>query len=73
MNCLVKKRVGERLAPYGHSAKRESARHVKKESRKKASHGSKDMTNISEPLQLIHTNLFVLVNVMSMSRKRGMP
>ena len=37
---------------------------------KKASHKSKDMTNISEPLQLIHMDLFGPVNVMSMSRKR---
>ena len=37
---------------------------------KKASHRSKDMTNIFEPLQLIHMDLIVPVNVMSMSRKR---
>ena len=37
---------------------------------KKASHRSKDMTSITEPLQLLHMDLFGPVNVMSMSRKR---
>ena len=31
---------------------------------------SKDMTNITEPLQLLHIDLFGPVNVMSLSRKR---
>ena len=42
----------------------------KKGKSKKASDGSKDMTNISETLQLIHMDLFGPENVMSMSRKR---
>ena len=37
---------------------------------KSASHRSKDMTSITEPLQLLHMNLFGLVNVMSFSKKR---
>ena len=37
---------------------------------KKASHRSKDMTSITEPLQLLHMDLFGPVNVMSFSRKR---
>lgn len=37
---------------------------------KKASHRSKEMTSITEPLQLIHMDLFGPVNVMSMARKR---
>ena len=41
-----------------------------KEKSKKASHRSKDMSNIYEPLQLIHMDLFRPVNVVSMSRKR---
>ena len=37
---------------------------------KKASHQYQDRTNITEPLQLIHMDLFGPVNVMSMSKKR---
>ena len=37
---------------------------------KKASHRSKDLTSIIEPLQLLHMNLFGPVNVMSFSKKR---
>ena len=37
---------------------------------KKASHRSKDSTSITEPLQLLHMDLFGPVNVMSLSRKR---
>ena len=37
---------------------------------KKASHISKDMFGISEPLQLIHMDLFGPVNIQSMSKKR---
>ena len=37
---------------------------------KKASHRSKDMSSITEPLQLLHMDLFGPVNVMSMSKKR---
>ena len=37
---------------------------------KKAPHKSNDTSAITEPLQLIHMDLFGLVNVMSMSKKR---
>ena len=37
---------------------------------KKTSHRSKDSTSITEPLQLMHMDLFGPVNVMSLSRKR---
>ena len=36
---------------------------------KKASHRSKDMYGITEPLQLLHMDLFGPVNIMSMSKK----
>ena len=58
--CLISNRKDEKLALQG----------VRKGKSKKASHRSKDMTNISEPLQLIHMDLFGPVNVMSVSRKR---
>ena len=45
-------------------------RHVKRENRRIASHRSKDSTSITEPLQLLHMDLFGPVNVMSLSRKR---
>ena len=37
---------------------------------KRASHRSKEMTSITDPLQLIHMDLFGPVNVMSLSGKR---
>ena len=37
---------------------------------KRASHKSKEMTSITDPLQLIHMDLFGPVNVMSLSGKR---
>ena len=37
---------------------------------KKSSHRSKDMTSITETLQILHMDLFGPVNVMSLSRKR---
>ena len=36
----------------------------------KASHQIKDMSSITEPLQLIHVDLFGPINVISMSKKR---
>jgi len=36
---------------------------------KKASHRSKEITSITEPIQLIHMDLFGPVNVLSLSRK----
>ena len=43
--------------------------HVKKGKSKKVLNGSMDMTSITEPLQLLHMDLFGPVNVMSLSRK----
>ena len=37
---------------------------------KKASHKSKDMSGITEPLQLLHMDLFGPVNIMSISKKK---
>ena len=37
---------------------------------KRASHKSKDMSGISEPLELIHMDLFGPVNIQSLSKKR---
>ena len=37
---------------------------------KRASHKKKTMTDITEPLELLHMDLFGPVNVMSMSRKK---
>ena len=37
---------------------------------KRTSHRSRDMTSITEPLQLLHMYLFGPMNVMSLSRKR---
>ena len=37
---------------------------------KRASHRSKEMTRITDPLQLIHMDLFGPVNVMSLSGKK---
>ena len=68
MNSLVK-RVLVRGFPQMELCKEGLCKACKKGKYEKASHRSKDMTNISEPLQLIHINLFGPVNVMSISRK----
>ena len=69
MNSLVKREL-VRGSPQIEFCKEGLCEACEKGKSKKASHRSKDMTNISEPLQLIHMDLFCLVNVMSMSRKR---
>ena len=37
---------------------------------KKATHRSTNTSTINEPLQLLHMDLFGLVNIMSMSKKK---
>ena len=69
MNSLVKRELVRGLAQM-ELCKEGLCETYEKGKSKKASHRSKDMTNIFEPLQLIHMDLFGLVNVMSMSRKR---
>ena len=69
MNSLVKRELVRGL-PQMEFCKEGLCEACEKGKSKKASHRSKDMTNISEPLQLIHMDLFGPVNVMSMSRKR---
>ena len=69
MNSLVKRELVRGL-PQMEFCKEGLYEACEEGKSKKASHQSKDMTNISEPLQLIHMDLFGPVNVMSMSRKR---
>ena len=69
MNSLVKRELVRGL-PQMEFYKEGLCEACEKGKSKKASHRSKDMTNISEPLQLIHMDLFGPVNVMSVSRKR---
>ena len=69
MNSLVKRELVRGL-PQMEFCKEGLYGACEKGKSKKASHKSKDMTNISEPLQLIHMNLFGPVNIMFMSRKR---
>ena len=69
MNSLVKRELVRGL-PQLQFSKEGLCEACEKGKSKKASHRSKDMTNISEPLQLIHMDLFGPVNVMSVSRKR---
>ena len=69
MNSLVKRELVRGL-PQMEFCKEGLCEACEKGKSKKASHRSKDMTNISEPLQLIHMDLFGPVNVMSVSRKR---
>ena len=69
MNSLVKRELvrGLPLMEFNQEGLCEACEKGKS---KKASHGSKGMTSITEPLQLIHMDLFGPVNVMSLSRKR---
>ena len=69
MNSLVKRELVRGL-PQMEFCKEGLCEACEKGKSKKASHRSKDMTNISETLQLIHMDLFGPVNVMSVSRKR---
>ena len=69
MNCLVKRELVRGL-PDMEFCKEGLCEACEKEKSKKSSHRSKDMTSITEPLQLLHMDLFGPVNVMSLSRKR---
>ena len=69
MNSLVKRELVRGL-PDMEFCKEGLYEACEKGKSKKASHRSKDMTSITEPLQLLHMDLFGPVNVMSLSRKR---
>ena len=69
MNSLVKREMVRGL-PDMKFCKEGHCEACEKGKSKKASHRSKDMTSITEPLQLLHMDLFGPVNVMSLSRKR---
>lgn len=70
MNSLVKREFVRGL-PEIELCQEGLCETCKKEKSKKASHQRKDSSDIIEPLQLLHIDLFGLVNVMSMSRKRN--
>ena len=69
MNSLVKRELVRGL-PQMEFCQEGLCEACEKGKSKKASHRSKDMTSITEPLQLIHMDLFGPVNVLSVSRKR---
>ena len=69
MNSLVKRELVRGL-PDMEFCKEGLCEACEKGKSKKASHRSKDSTSITEPLQLLHMDLFGPVNVMSLSRKR---
>ena len=69
MNSLVKRELVRGL-PDMEFCKEGLCEACEKGKSKKASHRSKDSTSITEPLQLLHMDLFGRVNVMSLSRKR---
>ena len=67
MNSLVKRELVRGL-PQMEFCQEGLCEACEKGKSKKASHRSKDMTSITEPLQLIHMDLFGPVNVLSVSR-----
>ena len=69
MNSLVKKELVRGL-PDMEFCKEGLCEACEKGKSKKASNRSKDSTSITEPLQLLHMDLFGPANVMSLSRKR---
>ena len=69
MNSLVKRELVRGL-PDMEFRKEGLCEACEKGKSKKASHGSKDMTSITNPLQLLPMDLFGPVNVMSLSWKR---
>ena len=69
MNSLVKRNLVRGL-PYMEFCQEGLREACEKGKSKKASHGSKDMSGITEPLQLLHMDLFAPVNIMSMSKKK---
>ena len=68
MNSLVKRELVRGL-PQMEFSSDGLCEACEKGKSKKASHRSKDMSEISEPLQLIHMDLFGPVNIQSMSKK----
>ena len=69
MNSLVKRELVRGL-PQMEFTHKGLCEACKKGKSKKASHKSTNTSAITEPLQLIHMDLFGPVNVMSMSKKR---
>ena len=69
MNSLVKRELVRGL-PQMEFCQEGLCEACEKGKSKKASHGSKEMTSITEPLQLIHMDLFGPMTVLSVSRKR---
>ena len=69
MNSLIKRELVRGL-PQMEFCQEGLCEACEKGKSKKASHRSKEMTSITEPLQLIHMDLFGPVNVLSLSRKR---
>ena len=68
MNSLVKRELVRRL-PHMEFTQERLCEACQKGKSKKAPHKSTDTSVITEPLQLIHMDLFGPVNVMSMSKK----
>ena len=69
MNSLVKRELVRGL-PQMEFTQEGLCEACEKGKSKRASHRSKEMTSITDPLQLIHMDLFGPVNVMSLSGKR---
>ena len=69
MNSLVKRELVRGL-PQMEFTQEGLCEACQKGKSKKASHRSTDTSSITEPLQLLHMDLFGPVNVMSMSKKR---
>ena len=69
MNSLVKRELVRGL-PQMEFCQEGLCEACEKGKSKKASHRSKDMSSITEPLQLIHMDLFGPVNIMSLSKKK---
>ena len=70
MNSLVKRRIGVRIYIIWSSHMEGLCEACHKEKSKKASHKGTDTSAITEPLQLLHMDLFGPVNMMSMLKKR---
>ena len=69
MNSLAKREL-IRDMPSLEFVQSEACEACQKGKIKRASHKSKSITSITQPLQLIHMDLFGPVNVLSLSRKK---
>ena len=70
MNSIVKRELVRGL-PQMEFTQEGLCEACQKEKSKKSSHKGTDTSTITEPLQLLHMDLFGPVNVMSMSKKRN--